>query len=578
MPPVLGEPRGGGVLDDLIAQIAAAPDRRAELVRDWAAMSGWPVSRVYRHMRAAGAGSGRRRRSDAGTSRATDADLDELAAVLLAGVRQTGQATIKIPVARHVLRAGGHDLGDLSDAQLARLLRERGIDLQTQRRGRQAHSELRSRPNMLHMTDASRALVWYLPRSARPQRGLDAERGVEPYKNKPLAPDDRRQRLGLWRYVTIDHASGCLRVDYYQRAGESPTDLWDHLLHAWGDAGDGDWHGLPAQLWWDRGSEHRAIAAALDAWQVAHVAHLPGNPRAKGSVERAHHIVETHFEARLWLQPAVSLADLRARAGRWARAFNSNSISGLDCRLHRRPVAAPRLSLWQRIRPDELRELPAEARDYAAWQPVARKVAGNLTISFRHPRLPRQARYPVGPLQGVRVGGSVDVQPMLDDAGAVVVRHTVRGEQHELRALPRATDEFGFAAEAALPGEFRPPQTTEVEAAGERLRELAGPRRQGEASFGGRHRALDAIEVDATVRAMPRRGEEVVPEGAAPSAAGALSLADSARYARRACGAAWRPDLVETLAARWPRGATPAELDAWAAALLSDDALAEAAG
>ena len=566
------------MIEDLVAQIAAQPRRRAALIRDWAAQSGWPVSRVYRHLRAAGAGSMRRRRSDAGSTRATDADLDELAAVLLAGIRQTGQATIKIPVARHVLRAGGHDLGDLSDAQLARLLRERGIDLQTQRRGRQAHSELRSRPNTLHMTDASRAIVWYLPGSARPQRGLDAERGVEPYKNKLLSPDDRRQRLGLWRYVTIDHASGCLRLDYYQRSGESPTDLWDHLLQAWGDAGDGDWHGLPEQLWWDRGSEHRAIAAALDAWQVRHVAHLPGNPRAKGSVERAHHLVETHFEARLWLQPAASLADLRARAGRWARAFNANRIPGLDCRLHRRPVAAPRLALWQRIRQEELRELPADARDYAVWQPVARKVAGNLTVSFRHPRLPRQARYSVGALQGVRVGGQVDVQPLLDDGGAVVVRHAVRGEQHELRAQPRAVDEFGFPHAAARPGEFRPPQQTEVEAAGDRLRALAGQRRPGEASFGGRHRALDAVEVDPTVLAMPRRGQEVVPEGAAPSAAGALSLADSARYARTSIGAAWRPGLVETLAARWPHGATTAELDAWAAALRSDAAPAEAAG
>ena len=557
------------MIEDLAARIEADPARRAELVREYARQIGAPVARVQRQLRAAGKGSGRKRRSDAGSTRADDAALQRLAALQLAAVRKSGQATLYLPVARQIAEQGGEHLGGLSAGQLARLLRERGMDLSTQRQGRRTHADIRSGgPNVLHLMDPSRSLVWYLPSAARGRRQRNlADDGWEPYKNKPM--EGRKARLGAWRYVLVDHASGCLAVRYYEQLGENPAATWDFLCWAW--RRDRPWHGLPQWLWWDKGSDKTPVRAALEALGVRHYAHAPGNSRAKGVVERAQRIVETHFEARLGLQPVDSIGQLNEWAERWCNAFNADAIDGIDARLHRPGVCAARIELWQRIEAEELRELPDEARDYAAWQPAQRKVAGNLTVSFRHPRLRAQARYRVGMLPGIRAGESITVQPLLDDDGAVRVARTYRGERVEERVLPREYDAFGQPLDGAAPGEYRPLPMTEVEQAGERLRALAGPVRPGQAAFGGRYRALDAAAGDGTVIPMRRTGEVVEP---APAAA-TLSLADSGRYLRDALGAAWRPELFKELAGRWPRGAAPAELDAWAAELRGEQ---EAAG
>lgn len=555
------------MIEDLIARLQARPERRSELIREYAQQTGQPVARVYRHLREAGHGSGRRRRSDAGRTRAPEAELEALAALQVAAVRQSGQATLHLPVARQIMRAEGRTLGDLSEAQLARLLRERGIDLRTQRRGRQSHGEIRSRPNELHLVDPSRALVWYLPGGRRPQRALATTH--EPYKNKPM-DEGAKRKLGLWRYVMTDHASGCIRVRYYQIAGENPTTLWDFLCHCWAA---GVWHGVPEWLWWDKGSQHAAIGAALAALGVRVRAHAPGNSRAKGSVEKAQHLVETHFEARLALQPMRSVEELNERVEVWAANYNGNTIPELDTRLLRGGGRAVRLELWQRIGPERLRELPGDGRDLARWQPVTRKVAGNLTISFRHPRRRAQGRYRVAQVPGVRVGQQVTVQPLLDDAGAVLVRSTYQGEEYESRLLPREVDEYGFPVDAAAPGEFKAPARTEVERAGERLRELAGPRRPGEAAFGGQFRAVDAVAGDGKVIPLPRRGREIeLPARAA--AAAPLPLQEAARRVMDRLGEAWDPGLLDELVRRWPRGAPAAELDAWAAARSGDRGMA----
>ena len=556
------------MIEDLVVRLQACPERRPHLIREYAEQTGQPVARVYRHLREAGHGSGRRRRSDAGRTRAPEADLETLASLLLAALRQSGQATLHLPVARQIMRAEGMTLGDLSDAQLARLLRERGIDLGTQRRGRQTHGEIRSRPNELHLVDPSRALVWYLPGSRRPQRALATTH--EPYKNKPI-DEGAQRKLGLWRYVLTDHASGCLRVRYYQVAGENPGTLWDFLCHCWSA---GAWHGVPEWLWWDKGSQHTAIGAALAALGVQARAHAPGNSRAKGSVERAQHLVEQHFESRLALQPMRSIEELNERVEVWAAHYNANTIPELDTRLRRGGTRAVRLELWQRIGP-ELREFPADAADLPRWQPVQRKVAANLTISFRHPRRRSQTRYRVAQVPGLRVGQQVTVQPLLDDAGAVLVRSSYGGEDYEARLLPREVDEYGFPADAPRPGEFRPPTRTEVERAGERLRELAGPRRPGEASHGGQFAALDAVAPagGGKVIPLPRRGREIELQPA--PAAAPLSLHDAGLRVRDRLGAAWDPELFDEIARRWPRGAPARELDAWAA---EQSAGAEAAG
>ncbi len=536
-------------------------------MREHASCVGAPASRVYRQLAAMGHGSGRRRRADAGATAARTEDLEVLASMMATAVRRTGQAVMYIPDARQILQAAGHELGGLSDGQLARLLRSQGIDLDTQRRGQESHVTIRTGgPNDLHLVDPSSCLVYYLPpssRTRRRQRNVADIHGVEPYKNKP-GLTGRKADLRVWRYVLVDHTTGALRVRYYQQAGENAAALWDFLCYAWDRRHA--WHGLPNWLWWDKGSNYAPIRAALDSLGVEHYAHATGNSRAKGAVERAQRIVETKFESRLALQPVSGVEELNERAERWCDAYNANAIPGMDCRMHRRGMRIVRLEAWQRIRPGQLRMMPEDGRDLAVYQPVKRKVAGDLTISYRHPRLKQRCWYRVSQLAGVRVGAKVTVQPLLvDDHGAIRVRWNYLDEEQEERLQPMELDEMGLPVDGPAPGEFRRPELTEVEQAGERLRALAGPRRPGQAAFGGKYRALDAAEGDGTVIPFPRRGVEVETK---PEPAGELlGLADAARYVRARLGDAWSPDLLAEIRQRWPDGASAAALDGWMASL-----------
>ena len=544
------------MLDDLIARIQADPSLRPALVRDYARALGAPPDRIYRHLRERGAGSGRRRRRDAGSAGVGDEALDLLAAALLAGVRRTGQATMTIAVARQSLeRSEQADFGGLSDGRLGQLLRSRRIDLATQRRGRQTHASLRTRgPNHVHQFDPSACLIRYLPKAGM-------EHVEAPYKNK-------QRELTVWRYLLVDLWSGMIYLDYFQQPGERPETTWQFLWGAWAYAEDKDWHGVPQIVMWDKGSATPELERGLRGLGVEPIAHTAGNARAKGGVESAQWMVERHFEARLWLQPAKTMEELRATARRWQRAWNADDIPGIDCRLERGRTKIARLERWQRIEAAGLREPPAAGRDIAVFDAVERRVKGDLTVRYRHPVTRQMERYRVGRLPGVNVGTVVDLQPSLRDAeGEVLVSLRHDGERVSERLLPIGEDAAGYLADAALVGEqFRPTARTEVERDGQRLRELIGPQKPGLSAMGGRVKALDAAgpAESNVVRFPARRGTEVGLGDAAP-AAEVLPLADAARYLREALGEAWEPGLFGALAERWPRGASAADLDAWAA-------------
>ena len=542
--------------------------RRAALIRERAAQMGCPESRVRRHLAAAGWSSGRRRRADAGSTKVPAESLDLLAAALLAGQRQSGQAPLAIPVARQSLAASGVEFGGASDAHLARLLRERGLDLATQRRGAQSHVWMRSEhPNAVHEVDPSVALIYYAPGGG--QRDLAAAPGGGPYKNKPGSGKKK-----VWRYVLVDHYSGCVHLDYYATAGESAAVMWDFLCGAWGPQEEplAVFHGVPRLLVWDAGSANTSapIRAALAALGVETHVHQPGMPRTKGAVESAQWVVERHFESRLRLQPVDSLEQLRAAAQRWAAAWNADQIEGIDCRRRRRTVAHGRLEAWQRITPDQLRELPAEARDLAVYEPVRRKVAGDLTVTLRHPSTRRREVYRAGGLPGVRVGATVSLQPLLlAAAGAVRVTFEYQGAEAAETLLPVQFDEVGQPLDAPTWGEYRRQPEPEVEREHRRLAALAGPVGPRQPPFEGRVRALDAIAAgsDPKVVPLPRRGRPAVVAGP-PAPAAVLGTVEAARWLQRRLGDAWDGAwMFGELRRRWPRGAAEAELAAWAAEL-----------
>ena len=127
------------MIEWLIRALNDAPSARARaaLITSYAEQTGAPKQRIYRHLRTAGWSSGKRRRSDAGVTRVPEQSLHLLAAAL-------AKERTSLPEARRSLESEGVYFGGVSDAQLARILRERGLGPRVQRRKRTNHESRRS--------------------------------------------------------------------------------------------------------------------------------------------------------------------------------------------------------------------------------------------------------------------------------------------------------------------------------------------------------------------------------------------------------------------------------------------------
>lgn len=456
---------------DLAVRMAAAShDERGQLIGDFAELYGWSRQTVYRHLQKEGWSSGRKRRADAGTSAVDDRTLATIAGMLKVGVRRNGKATMMVPTARSILAANGHAV-PVGNAQLTRLLRQRHQDLFTQRQPRAWHAQRSAHPNHVHLVDPSLCLIYYLP-----EGGQRVIRDDEAYKNKP----ENLERIGdlkVWRYVLVDHYTATVVVRYYQARGESAANLFDFLLYAWQRREGRAFHGVPKILYWDKGSANTAavIKNALAALDVAPIEHEAGNPRAKGAVEKANHLVETLFETRLKYEPVRDVDELNAAAEAWSLAFNANVIPEYDSRVRRIGMREPmsRYGLWQTIRPDHLRILPdvEVCRYLLSASPKERQVRGDLTVSFRHPAAKRSCYYDVSNIPGVHARSVVSVSALAYGNCSVLVHvHDYLGDEQTYELEPIAFDEVsGFRLDAALIGEeFKRQPDTVADTAGKR--------------------------------------------------------------------------------------------------------------
>jgi hypothetical protein len=198
--------------------------------------------------------------------------------------------------------------------------------------------------------------------------------------------------------------------------------------------------------------------------------HMPGNPRAKGQVENANHLVETQFESRLRFEPVNSVEELNDAAERFYTAYNANLINGLDTRLRRGgAIVGSRTNLWQRIPKEKLRELPDEetCRQVFAKDIQKRKVAGDLTVSIVHPRAGRSLRYSVRDLPGILVGMELTLQPLLVTAEPLCIVSYENGkEELSFEIEPIVYDSAGFDVNSPVYGqEYKRPKDTARETA-----------------------------------------------------------------------------------------------------------------
>lgn len=410
---------------------------------------GCSVPTLYRRLRTLGWKSGRSERADKGDSKVP---FDQLVALSTmwsdAGAKRlNGRWVRTIDDVISIARANGVLTVDVSGSTLLRLFRIHGLHRQ-QVSQPEPNVQMRSlHPNHVWQIDPSLCVVYYSQRDGL--RVLDERKY---YKNKPdyvakFTP------LRVWRYVAVDHYSGAVYARYFEAAGENQETLFEFLMDAF-EPSDARhiMRGVPHALVWDPGSANTAygVQALLTALLVRHWPHIPGNPRAKGSVEKANHLIEQHFEGRLPFCKVPTVEQLNKLLADWLVAWNAN-------RVHSRH-GHTRYGMWQTISQQQLRIRPEldTCRAMLTSRPETRKVRSDLTIQFA-PKGHASASYSVDHVPGVMVGDQVQVVVHAYRAPAICVMQ--RDEDHRTTffecepVTPITLDTAGFDASAPVFGE-----------------------------------------------------------------------------------------------------------------------------
>jgi hypothetical protein len=293
-------------------------------------------------------------------------------------------------------------------------------------------------------------------------------------------------------------------------------------LYAWGKKDNPAYvfHGLPKLLYWDKGSGNinKSTANALAALRVRTDTHMAGNPRAKGQVEEANNLVETHFECMLRLEEVRSIEELNDAAERWCAAWNANELSNFDSRLHRGgKIIGSRAWLWNHITAEQLRELPDREICRAIFTTgiQVRRVAGDLTISIVHPHTKQPTRYSLAHLPGVIIGQDVNVQPVLVDPEPVAaVSYKCQGEVVSRELEPIAYAGNGFDLSGAVFGEeYKRQRETAREQNAKRLDAIAGENPKAvpfaAVTNGEGFKTHSLIRPEANPFIKPRTGEQI---------------------------------------------------------------------
>ena len=203
-------------------------------------------------------------------------------------------------------------------------------------------------PNHVWQIDASRCVLFYLPRASKGDSGLRIMDHTDFYKNKP-ANVIKVINESLWRYVVTDHTSGW-NYSTYVTGGENATNLVDVLIDAMHRREGEAMFGVPLMVMLDPGSANTsAIFKTCKALRIHVQINKPKNPRAKGQVEKGQDITERDFESTLRLLPSDkvdSLEKINALVARWRRYFNGT-------RIHTR-TGRTRDSAWLHITPEQL--------------------------------------------------------------------------------------------------------------------------------------------------------------------------------------------------------------------------------
>lgn len=473
---------------------AAVNGEKDRIIAEYMAMTGKSAATLYRIAAKHGFCSGRKARCDKGNLRCgiTDEQLQFISALISETRREVKGTIMPLSTAMEIaIDNGVIARGQISEARLQAILRERDMNSTALNAEDPCIKMASLHPNHVHVFDASICIQYYL----KGKKGLSIidERDFREKKPANFAKIKNR----LFRLILADHFSHHLFVKYYETSGENQLMTYDFLTSAWrgGHHEKMAFRGVPYFLLMDAGSANvaKGIMGLIDRLGIATPENMPHNPRRQGSAEVAQNIVETHFECRLRLEPASTIADLNAWVVDWLAHWNAT-------RIHRRH-GMTRTACWLTIQQEQLRDLPSEEilRDLYAEPEVDRTVRPDNTISFRG------ETYRVKHIEGIRPGKKVHVILRPYDWPSVGV---VYGETEYL-VDPVGKLAGGFSASAAVIGQefksqpdtpvMRTKKANENLAYGEARSKDAAPFGQTLQVFGHQADKVPAVP-------MPRRG------------------------------------------------------------------------
>ena len=363
------DPLRAQALSDLRDRLLVTPyGERGELITSVCASLGLSKDVVYKGLKSMGWSSGRKPRSDKGTTSIPDATLRQAAGLMAQAVNKRGKPNLPLSEAKRMLEEVGQ-LPDVSYSQLARALNARSMGPRAITAAKAAISRVSVHPNQTHFFDISVALQW---RFAKPETAELLEQYAHPER---IFYEGKREnftalRRIIHRFVLTDHYSGAYFVRYYYTSGEIATDVVDFLYRAWTGKkfhAAYPFRGLPKILCTDQGSANKSglVQELLKNLGIDAELHMPGNAQAGGSVERRHDGWQEAFEGRLKAQPAANLDQLNA----WAEMACAEMNGSREHSRH----GWPPLAVWTRIAPHQLKECPPRAMFFQLATNVARR-------------------------------------------------------------------------------------------------------------------------------------------------------------------------------------------------------------
>lgn len=508
----------------------------------------------------------RKRRADAGHSALSRDEAMLISAYLMETTRQHGKKTAKIERAIEALRANGMilagktdpDTGEfkpLSVSAVRRALYAYGLHPDQLNQPTPKVSLVSLHPNHVWQIDPSLCVLYYLRAGEGVSQGLQVMAQDEFYKNKPKNVE-RIANDRVWRYVITDHTSGTIYVEYVLGA-ETGQNLANCFINAMQKRGDTDpFHGVPLLVMVDPGSANtgavfKNLCAALS---VTVLVNKPGQPWAKGQVEKSNDLVEREFEQGLKFVAVHSLEELNEYAWRWMRVYNATEI-------HSR-TGRTRYATWLTIKPEQLRLAPSAelCRELAICAPETRVVSPQLEVSYRG------KQYDVSNVPGVMVGEKLLItrNPWRDESSAQVVLDDAEGRRvfHVVDAVQFG--EYGFRESGAVIGqEYKRHAETPAEKARKQIEQLvmevdteaaAESKRKAKAlPFGGKLDPYKEITDTQLPSYLPKKGTALdiaTPHVEVPP----LNLTQVALRLKPVLGDAWTADTYSYLERRYPDG------------------------